>query len=464
MGGRECLPLAPRPTFDGASAPPSGRRTPASVARIRVRGRGHRLPHRAGAAHRGVENDSGQNPDDRHRQDRDRGGLQRPEDDGQSEARTDGLSRTCIARTGKLPGTAKELELKQVKALVLSHINDNENIAACGLRLTKSQLQEVEQRQLKTTGKDKEEVTYASPEECRKWLEQRVEMARTVPEVLRIWFEAMASVVHADEDELPQGKRVYRGLPNTFVFREVMKKELKAIRPRRRRMPHTPEVMQVELASLVYLLGGMAAKHLVVIGGLVPPLLVPRAPSPHRGSADIDLSLSMAITKGETSEYYRSLEAAIEPYFEPVADSGFRWRKRDGVAGVRLIVDFMGPDSEATYLEDGTLQLEDSVATANTGVVLRPYPLSAAAIVEEDARSAEIENVALVYHPGVHADVTIRHIGPVGFLASKGDAFTTRSDDKDGYDVSWVCLNAGESPEGVAEWVMDCPAFENEYF
>jgi len=48
-----------------------------------------------------------------------------------------------------------------------------------------------------------------------------------------------------------------------------------------------PEVMQIELASLVYLLGGMAPKHLVAIGGLVPPLLVPEAPSPHRGSADI---------------------------------------------------------------------------------------------------------------------------------------------------------------------------------
>ncbi len=226
----------------------------------------------------------------------------------------------------------------------------------------------------------------------------------------------------------------------------------------------TPEVMQVELASLVYLLGGMAPRHLVTIGGLVPPLLVPKASSPHRGSADIDLSLSMAITKGETSEYYRSLEAAMEPYFEPVADSGFRWRKRDGVAGVRLIVDFMGPDSDATHLEDGTLQLENPVASANTGVVLRPYPLSAAAIIEEDARSVEVEHVPLVYRPGVHADVTISHTGPVGFLASKADAFSTRSDDKDGYDVSWVCLNAGESPEAVAEWVTQCPAFRNEYF
>ncbi len=224
-----------------------------------------------------------------------------------------------------------------------------------------------------------------------------------------------------------------------------------------------PEVMQGELASLVHLLGGMAPKHLVAVGGLVPPLLVPEAPNPHRGSADIDLSLSMAITRGETSEYYRSLEATIEPYFEPF-EAGFRWRKREGVGGVRLLVDFMGPETEAVQLADGSLQLEDPVAAGNTGVVLRPYPLSGAAIVEEDARSVEIERVPLVYAEGVHADVTIRHTGPVGFLASKADAFTTRSDDKDGYDVSWVCLNAGETPEEVAAWVTECPAFKNEYF
>lgn len=227
--------------------------------------------------------------------------------------------------------------------------------------------------------------------------------------------------------------------------------------------PQPPEVMQVELASLIHLLGGMAPKHLVAVGGIVPPLLVPEAASPHRGSADIDLSLSMAITKGETSEYYRSLEAAIQPHFEPF-EAGFRWRKRGGVGGVRLLVDFMGPDTEATHLEDGTLQLEDPLAAGNTGAVLKPYPLLAAAIVEEDARSAEIERVPLIYREGVHADVTIRHTGPVGFLASKADAFAGRDDAKDGYDVAWVCLNAAESPAEVAAWVIECPAFRNEYF
>lgn len=152
----------------------------------------------------------------------------------QAAARSWNLDVGHELMAGKEPGSAKELSLKQVKALVLTHFNDNENIAACGLRLTKTQLQEVEHRQLKTTGKDKEAVTYASPEECHKWLEQRVEMARTVPEVLRIWWEAMAAVVLADEAELPQSKHVYRGRPSTFVFEQVMKAELKAVKPKDR--------------------------------------------------------------------------------------------------------------------------------------------------------------------------------------------------------------------------------------
>jgi ParB/RepB/Spo0J family partition protein len=131
-------------------------------------------------------------------------------------------------------GSIKANALNRAKALILTHIADNKNIG-CGLRLVKSQLQEVEHRQLKTTGKEKEEVEYATPEEAREWLEKRVEMARTPEEALDIWTEAMAAVVHADEHELPQSKRVYRDRPNTFTVRERLKDELKAVKPRRRR-------------------------------------------------------------------------------------------------------------------------------------------------------------------------------------------------------------------------------------
>ena len=49
-----------------------------------------------------------------------------------------------------------------------------------------------------------------------------------------------------------------------------------------------------------------------------------------------------------------------------------------------------------------------------------------------------ITDVNLFYMPGVSSDVTIRHAGPVGFLAAKADALVGRHDSKDGYDVAWV--------------------------
>lgn len=226
---------------------------------------------------------------------------------------------------------------------------------------------------------------------------------------------------------------------------------------------HPPEQMIDEVASLFSLLGGIAPKHLVVVGGLVPPLLVPEPPTPHLGSADIDLALSIAITKGETSEYYRSIQEVIAPFFEPT-EAAFRWRKRDGVGGIALLVDFLGPEVEAVQVEDGTLLAESDTAARNTGPLLRPLPLSAAKLVDLDADVYTAEGVELVYEPGVRADIDVRHAGPAGFLASKADALGTRSDPKDGYDISWWCLNAKEDPSQVAELVMGRPAFKDEYF
>lgn len=221
--------------------------------------------------------------------------------------------------------------------------------------------------------------------------------------------------------------------------------------------------MMFEVASLFHLLEGMAPRHLTLIGGLVPPLLVPSPAPRHRGSGDIDLTLSVAITTGDTARYYRSLEERLSPYFEPF-EADFRWRKRRDVPGISLLVDFMGPEFEATVIEDGTLRLEDGTAAGNVGPRLRPLPLRAAPVVDDDAMSRRIEGVPLVYQPGTRADVEIRHAGPVGFLASKADAFSTRGDTKDGYDVAWWCIHMDDDPDVVAAKVIEREAFRDEYF
>jgi hypothetical protein len=151
---------------------------------------------------------------------------------------------------------------------------------------------------------------------------------------------------------------------------------------------HPPSAPIGEAASLFYLLGGMAAKHLLIVGGLVPPLLIPKAADPHIGSADIDLCLSLAITSGTTREYYRSIEETIEPYFEPEHTSGFRWRKKDSAPDLPLILDFLAPAAEDdTLLAGGTHALDEKTATQNAGPRLRPLPVRAGRLIDEDAMS-----------------------------------------------------------------------------
>jgi hypothetical protein len=217
---------------------------------------------------------------------------------------------------------------------------------------------------------------------------------------------------------------------------------------------HPPSALIGEAASLFYLLGGMAAKHLVIVGGLVPPLLVPEAADAHIGSADIDLCLSLAITGGATREYYRSIQETLEPHFELERASGFRWRKKESAPGLPLVLDFLAPVAEDdTLLADGTRALDEKIAAQNAGPRLRPLPTRSGGLIDEDALSSILEGIQLVYRPGARADVQIRHAGPVGFLAAKADALEGRDDSKDGYDVSWWCLNARPSGTEVAALV-----------
>jgi hypothetical protein len=145
-------------------------------------------------------------------------------------------------------------------------------------------------------------------------------------------------------------------------------------------------------------------------------------------------------------------------------EGGFRWRKRDEAPGIPLLIDFLAPEVEAVQLEDGALQLEDEDAAANVGSHLRPLPLRAARLVDADACEKLLEGISLVYEEGVRADVRIRYAGPVGFLASKADALAGRSEDKDGYDVAWWCLNVASNPVEVAQIVIDRPSFRDDYF
>lgn len=143
------------------------------------------------------------------------------------------VGRELLKRRGG--SSRKEFALVRVKALALRFIHQNPHLAAAGLRLVMDQLQDVEVKQLKTTGETKEKVSYAGVEECCQYLEKRVEEARSVNEVLELTVgDAIGASFLADENELPQSKQVGGGIYDPAV-EKLLSADLKSVRPRRRR-------------------------------------------------------------------------------------------------------------------------------------------------------------------------------------------------------------------------------------
>jgi hypothetical protein len=228
---------------------------------------------------------------------------------------------------------------------------------------------------------------------------------------------------------------------------------------------HPPSALIGEAASLFHLLGGMAAKHLVIVGGLVLRCLSRKPPtrtSEARTSIYVCRSPSPRVQPMSTTN--RSRGSSIRTS-ELERASGFRWRKKESAPGLPLILDFLAPAAEDdTLLADGTRALDEMTAAQNAGPRLRPFPIRSGELVDEDALLSTLEGVQLVYRSGARADVRIRYAGPVGFLAAKADALAGRNDSKDGHDVSWWCLNAKPSGAEVAALVTERPAFNQELF
>ena len=114
-------------------------------------------------------------------------------------------------------------------------ITDNPTLAARGLRLVTPQLQEVEVKQLKTTGKTTREgqlrrrrAVHGLPGEAgggRQLGERGAEIVG----------DALVASLLADEDELPQSKRVRGGLRASAEVEKLLSADIKSVRPRRRR-------------------------------------------------------------------------------------------------------------------------------------------------------------------------------------------------------------------------------------
>ena len=113
-------------------------------------------------------------------------------------------------------------------------LSDNPNLAARGLRLVLSQLQEVEVKVLKS-GEQREKVTYKEAEECESYLRARIAEAKSANEVLELLADALIAATVADERELAQSRRVNYWVPAEEQVKKLLAADVKSVRPRRRK-------------------------------------------------------------------------------------------------------------------------------------------------------------------------------------------------------------------------------------
>lgn len=199
----------------------------------------------------------------------------------------------------------------------------------------------------------------------------------------------------------------------------------------------------LELATVI---GDFMEQDVTVVGGLVPPLLIPEeelnpGTDPHPGTMDVDVALSLALLD---EGRYRRLSARLrDAGYEPdEAASGNPTRQRwiaRGPDGNPVTLEFLiAPATEDA--EPGTPQdlEEDFAAVIMDGMQLSFEDRELVTMSGRTLKGEEVEN----------REVGIA--GPGAFVILKAIAFRNRGRRKDAFDLFFVLSNYGGGVEDVA--------------
>lgn len=189
---------------------------------------------------------------------------------------------------------------------------------------------------------------------------------------------------------------------------------------------------------------GDLTDHLVVVGGLAPPLLIDQeslaeGADHHVGTMDLDVGLAVALVE---SGAYRSLSERLRRAgFAPDEnEQGNRTRQRWAYGGEkRVTLDFLIAPST----------VEDR------GGALRSLQTDLAAIIAPGLHLAFRDRTRVLLRGrtlvGEHAEREIWVSGPGAYVVLKALAFDGRGENKDAYDLYYVVRNYGGGPEDVSE-------------
>ncbi len=187
------------------------------------------------------------------------------------------------------------------------------------------------------------------------------------------------------------------------------------------------EAARSVLLELAHLLGEYR-DDIVVVGGWVPNLLLPRAAAPHVGSIDVDLALNHRNLR--EAGYATIQELLFRGGYEPDLRQPFIFHRSVAVKGnpIKVEVDFLAGEYEGTGPQHRTQLVQDGRARKARGC-----DLAFELYVE-----AEIDGEL----PGGGRDqARIKVSSVVAFLVMKGMALHDRLKEKDAWDVYFTLAN-----------------------
>ncbi len=201
---------------------------------------------------------------------------------------------------------------------------------------------------------------------------------------------------------------------------------------------------QVEAARRVLIdLGQVLASFsdcLVVVGGWVPDLLIPKSGERHVGSIDVDLALDAA--KLNDGRYADILKLLLDTKRYKLGTKAFQLMTRvdlsDGLAAVEVEIEFLAP-SEIKFKRRGQKLLKGfRVLQAEGCAVAFHNPVT---------KTLSGQNTS-----GAHNNVRLRLASMADFLVMKAHAMSGREKPKDSYDI---CFCLEHYPAGMNDLAAD---------
>lgn len=193
------------------------------------------------------------------------------------------------------------------------------------------------------------------------------------------------------------------------------------------------------------LLAGDHATDFVVIGGLNPDFLAPRAPVPHLGTTDVDLLFELGFVYDRDELDFGWLDRALHRggFAEVQSEAGWQWIGVLGDARIRLDLLCDVPDNPglAIHLPGAT----EAAAQNLSG--------PAAALLAPIERELDVPESVRREIASAPRRISLRFASLGGYVAAKSAAFIAREQEKDAYDLAFVLMYAPGGPRAVADAV-----------